>query len=250
MLTNQPLVSVVIPTYNRCDDLKRALMSVQQQTFTHWEIIIVDNHSEDKTSEMVLGLKEPRITISQILNEGIITRSRNLGISKCQGKYIAFLDSDDWWHRRKLEFSVKYLEKGADLVHQSAVVFIKLRDVPRRALVDGKERAQGGQEQLPCKDTLQRAHKVDVKSRLQNISASARPEGFRHELLGIVHRQEHDASPTRALPEIPGGLKTIPPRHRDVEQDDVRIACLTDIDGLVTVGRGADDVEVERQHSR
>ena len=111
------LVSVVIPTYNRVHDLRRAIESVQKQTYSHWEILVVDNFSIDGTEEMLSEKNDSRIALHKIKNEGVIAASRNLGIKKASGKYIAFLDSDDWWEPNKLEISVAELNAGSDVVY-------------------------------------------------------------------------------------------------------------------------------------
>lgn len=111
-----PLVSVIIPTFNRARDLERALRSVISQSFTDWEVVLVDNHSTDGTIDLVDRLADSRIRLELIHNSGIIAASRNLGISKAEGRYVAFLDSDDWWTSEKLRLSVAALENGADVV--------------------------------------------------------------------------------------------------------------------------------------
>lgn len=98
-----PLVSVVIPTYNHAHFLGRALKSVLEQTYTHWEAIVIDNHSRDNTDEVIDSFKDPRIRTLKIHNQGVIAASRNAGISAANGEWIAFLDSDDLWYPRKLE---------------------------------------------------------------------------------------------------------------------------------------------------
>ena len=98
-----PLVSIIIPTYNRANDLKRALQSVFDQTFTDWEILVVDNHSIDETDSLIKSFNDPKIKLLKIHNEGVIAKSRNLGFKHALGEYIAFLDSDDWWKPKKLE---------------------------------------------------------------------------------------------------------------------------------------------------
>jgi glycosyltransferase involved in cell wall biosynthesis len=112
-----PLVSIIIPTYNRAEDLKRALRSVFDQTFTDWEVLVVDNHSIDNTESLINSFNDPRIKLFKIHNEGVIAASRNLGLKHALGEYIAFLDSDDWWQPKKLEESIKYLGQGADVVY-------------------------------------------------------------------------------------------------------------------------------------
>ena len=99
---NNPLISVVTPTYNRARTLPRAIDSVLSQTFVNWELIIVDNHSSDNTQEIVSSYSSEKIKFFQIQNNGIIAKSRNLGIDKARGDFIAFLDSDDYWEPSKL----------------------------------------------------------------------------------------------------------------------------------------------------
>ena len=117
-----PLVSIVIPTYNRARDLARALGSVMAQTCRNWEALVIDNHSDDGTAELVRKLNDPRIKLFEIHNQGVIAASRNLGIRNAMGEYVAFLDSDDWWAPQKLEESLKYLEQGADLVYHNLFI--------------------------------------------------------------------------------------------------------------------------------
>lgn len=112
-----PLVSVVIPTYNRAADLKRALTSVVRQTWQRWEVLVVDNDSTDSTAEVVAGFQDRRIRMLSVRNHGVVAVSRNLGVAKADGEYVAFLDSDDWWAQRKLERSMCELARGADIVY-------------------------------------------------------------------------------------------------------------------------------------
>jgi glycosyltransferase involved in cell wall biosynthesis len=112
-----PLVSIVIPTFNRARDLRRALESVLAQTYPAWEVLVVDSHSTDDTDDVVGSFNDPRITLHKTSVVGIIAASRNVGIRRARGTYIAFLDSDDWWAPDKLAESVAYLERGADLVY-------------------------------------------------------------------------------------------------------------------------------------
>lgn len=122
----RPLVSIVIPTYNRAPDLLRALRSVLTQSHPEWEALIVDNQSSDNTAEVVRGFADSRMRFLRINNEGVIAASRNLGIKAAQGQYIAFLDSDDWWAPAKLERSVTRLEQGADVVYHDLYIVTKV----------------------------------------------------------------------------------------------------------------------------
>ena len=99
-------ISVIIPTYNRCDLLKRAINSVIKQTITPKEIIIVDNGSTDQTYQMVSSLF-PEINYFIEKKRGV-SAARNKGILESKSKWIAFLDSDDAWKPTKLENQMEY----------------------------------------------------------------------------------------------------------------------------------------------
>jgi glycosyltransferase involved in cell wall biosynthesis len=111
-----PLVSVVIPNYNHGRYLSRALKSVLDQTYTNWEVIIIDNHSTDNTDEVIADFIDSRIICLKIHNGGAIAASRNAGIMAANGMWIAFLDSDDYWNPDKLSICLKRLSLGVDLV--------------------------------------------------------------------------------------------------------------------------------------
>ena len=99
-------ISVIIPTYNRCDLLKRAINSVIKQTITPKEIIIVDNGSTDQTYQMVSSLF-PEINYFIEKKRGV-SAARNKGILESKSKWIAFLDSDDTWKPTKLEKQMEF----------------------------------------------------------------------------------------------------------------------------------------------
>lgn len=103
------LVSVIIPTYNREKLLKRCIKSVLNQSYENYEIVVVDNYSDDNTANIIHDINSDKIKFFQINNEGVIAKSRNFGIKNAQGKYIAFLDSDDWWDKEKLKQCLSYM---------------------------------------------------------------------------------------------------------------------------------------------
>jgi len=98
----QPLFSVIIPLYNKEPHIKRALDSVLAQTFSDFEIIVVDDGSADKSSEIVKSYANEKITLIQQKNTGE-SGARNRGIREANGKIIAFLDADDAWLPHFLE---------------------------------------------------------------------------------------------------------------------------------------------------
>lgn len=100
---NQPLVSVILPTYNRACLINRSIKSVLNQTYTNIELIIVDDASDDNTEEVVKAFNDNRIVYIQHIKNTGGAGARNSGIKKSQGKYIAFQDDDDEWINQKLE---------------------------------------------------------------------------------------------------------------------------------------------------
>lgn len=115
-MNSKPLVSVVIPTYNRAQQTIAAIESVLAQTYPNIEIIVVDDGSRDGSSEVIQQFVSQRTNgCQQILffnqpNQGASV-ARNTGIAKVRGEYIAFLDSDDLWDPEKLEWQVQALEQ-------------------------------------------------------------------------------------------------------------------------------------------
>ena len=98
-----PLISIVLPTYNRAYILPEAVRSVLEQTYSTWELIIVDDGSTDDTREVIERFADLRIRyIKHETNKGLAA-SRNTGITNARGAYIANLDSDDTWLPQKLE---------------------------------------------------------------------------------------------------------------------------------------------------
>ena len=98
-----PLVSVIVPTYNRLPLLGPAIESVRAQSFTDWELIVVDDGSSDGTVEWVRALGDARIRCISLPHTGDVGRLRNEGARAGGGELVAFLDSDDLWHPAKLE---------------------------------------------------------------------------------------------------------------------------------------------------
>ena len=115
---NRPTVSVVIPTYNRKAALARALKTVVAQSFRHWELIVVDDASTDDTEGAVRSLGDGRLMYVRHAQNRGGSAARNTGIHQAQGKYVAFLDSDDEWFPDKLARDVAaFAGEGVGLVY-------------------------------------------------------------------------------------------------------------------------------------
>jgi len=123
-LNPNPLVSIVIPTFNRAMALNRCLDGLVDQTFKNFEVLVCDDGSTDNTKEIVEKFTSSlNIKYYYDKNFGGPARPRNVGIRIARGKYIAFLDSDDWWLPDKLAVSVEALEAEVDLVYHDLYVF-------------------------------------------------------------------------------------------------------------------------------
>lgn len=103
MNTAYPLVSVIVPTFNRPTFLKDTLDSILAQTYTRIEVIVVDNYSSYDFFGLMGSFQDERIKPFQIVNNGVVAVNRNFGISRSKGDYIAFCDDDDAWMKTKLE---------------------------------------------------------------------------------------------------------------------------------------------------
>lgn len=109
-----PLVSVIIPSHNRFEGLLHALESVKKQSFTDYEVIVINDGSDDERYldyTFDIDVKVIHLKMNSVKEKGYFSDSiRNFGINKAKGKYIAFLDDDDYWFSNKLEVQIDKLE--------------------------------------------------------------------------------------------------------------------------------------------
>ena len=108
------LVSIVMPSYNTAEYIADSVKSVLAQTYTNWELLIVDDCSADQTDEVVMPfLSDSRIRyLKNDRNSGAAV-SRNRALREAKGKWIAFLDSDDLWNPQKLEKQIQFMEENS-----------------------------------------------------------------------------------------------------------------------------------------
>ncbi len=112
--STKPIVTVIIPTYNRGWIVGEAIDSVLRQDFSDYELIVVDDGSDDHTPEILAAYGE-RITVLRQSNRGV-SAARNRGIAEAAGRLIAFLDSDDFWLPQKLSTQVKFFRDHPEAV--------------------------------------------------------------------------------------------------------------------------------------
>ena len=120
------MISVIIPTYNRKHVVVRAIESVLAQDYKNFELIVVDDGSDDGSYEYLTALF-PQTNIIQQENRGV-SSARNLGVSKAQGEWIAFLDSDDEWLPHKLSTQIRYLDNAKEKYYVCHSAEIWFRD--------------------------------------------------------------------------------------------------------------------------
>jgi teichuronic acid biosynthesis glycosyltransferase TuaG len=113
-MADHPLVSVIIPTYNRPDFLSKTLQSIVDQTYHHMEIIVVSNGVNNDNEKAAKELNDPRIIYVDQENSGGPASPRNHGIKMAKGQYVAFCDDDDLWMPDKVEKQVKALEENQE----------------------------------------------------------------------------------------------------------------------------------------
>lgn len=114
MAASDPLVSVVLPTYNRRQSVGKAIQSVLQQTYATLELIVVDDGSTDGTEQLVRQLSDTRISYLRHENNRGGSAARNTGLAAARGQLIAFQDSDDEWLPHKLERQVALLREAGE----------------------------------------------------------------------------------------------------------------------------------------
>jgi glycosyltransferase involved in cell wall biosynthesis len=150
-----PLVTVVIPTYNRLLLVQQAIASVLGQTYGNWELIIVDDGSGDDTVKIIRSIPDPRIRVLELPHCGNIAVLRNSGVKAGSGEWLAFLDSDDIWVPQKLEIQLRTLQDGQRWGYgRFELMNEKMQPIPNKV---GKYRALSGwiiKEVLTCEASV------------------------------------------------------------------------------------------------
>lgn len=108
----KPVVSVIIPVYNGAKTIERAVKSVQQQTFSNLEILVIDNESTDETDTLIKAICKSDCRVRLLKSKKGRSNARNKGLTSSNGKYINFLDADDRLLDQHIERSVNFLEKN------------------------------------------------------------------------------------------------------------------------------------------
>ncbi|MDP3462552.1 MAG: glycosyltransferase family 2 protein [Bacteroidales bacterium] len=124
-----PLISIIMPCFNAADTLEKAVQCILKQTYTHWELLILEDGSVDASLQLAgqFARADKRIQlINSAKNRGVI-RMRNLGIRLAKGQWIAFCDADDWWIAEKLEMQMNLAHTSKASLLYSAVYYVRLK---------------------------------------------------------------------------------------------------------------------------
>ena len=126
-MNEKSLISIITPAYNAGKYIAETIDSVKTQSYTNWELIIVDDCSTDNTANIVKQYQQSDSRIKYFKlenNSGVAGIPRNYGIQRANGDYIAFIDADDLWLPEKLEKQIAFLQKtNADLVYTNLIYF-------------------------------------------------------------------------------------------------------------------------------
>lgn len=128
-------ISVIVPVFNRRHTIAAAISSVLSQTRADFELIVIDDGSTDDTSDVVASLRDPRIRLLAHGQNRGAAAARNTGLEAANGRYIAFLDSDDSWYPEKLERQLAAMAQLGSRTLASCTGFV-LHRLPSGALLD------------------------------------------------------------------------------------------------------------------
>lgn len=134
------LVSVIMPSWNTADFIAESIRSVIAQTYTDWELIIVDDCSTDNTDEVVASFHDSRIRYFKNEKNSGAALTRNRALREARGEWIAFLDSDDLWEPEKLERQIAFMKKNGYVFSYHEYMKIDEQSKPLGIYVSGPER--------------------------------------------------------------------------------------------------------------
>ncbi len=196
---SEPLVSVVMPAYNAEEFIQEAISSVEAQTVSDWELIVVDDGSQDRTCQIVEERMEKNPKIHLAVNEKNMgaAGSRNRGLDLCRGRYVALLDSDDYWHPRFLEKLLSCAEQTkADIVYCS---YQLVNEEGKKVCNDFIVPEQTDFEQSMIRNVISCSTVLLTKK----IAGFHRfPEGIYHEDIALWFSLLRDGVIARGVPEV------------------------------------------------
>ena len=134
------LVSIIMPSYNTAQYIGESIRSVIEQTYTNWELLIVDDCSTDDTDTVVASFRDARIHYFKNASNSGAAVSRNKALREARGRWIAFLDSDDLWHPEKLEKQIRFMQENGYSFSYTNYSEINEQSQPLGRMVTGPKR--------------------------------------------------------------------------------------------------------------
>lgn len=186
-----PLVSVIMPVYNGACYLSDAISSVLEQTYSNLELVVIDDCSTDNSQEAIEKFSyDERVKYLKTAENQGVSGARNIGIVRCQGELVAFLDQDDCWLPRKLELQVSCMEKCPDiaLVHANVALMDESGKMERRYEALGESQFENDDASLRCGfvfDSLFVSNEIQVLTVLIRRSALEAVGNFDERLSGV-----------------------------------------------------------------
>jgi len=174
---SNPIVSVVVPVFNMEKHIEQTLSSIKNQSFTSFEVLVIDDCSTDSTQSIIEKFvkSDSRFKyINTLQNSNKPAVPRNIGLTHVRGKYVAFLDHDDIWFRKKLEHQIKVLENCPDL----AMVHSHLWDFTERSKIRGLVLLSNPYRRLASHELLRKHNVVQCSSTLIRTEVLKELKGF------------------------------------------------------------------------
>lgn len=109
----EDLVSIIVPVFNSSRFIEETIKTVEEQTYKNWEIVFVNDCSNDNSKEIIEKYVKDKIKLINLDKNSGAAVARNEGMREAKGKYIAFLDADDLWHKEKLEKQIKFMKENS-----------------------------------------------------------------------------------------------------------------------------------------
>lgn len=120
---NNELVTIIMPIYNEEKYLQEAIQSIVEQTYVNWELICINDASTDQSLELLNQYKSDKIKIISLQKNSGSAIARNEGIKQAKGRYIAYLDGDDYYHKNKLEKQLTFMQKNQYAITYTGYAF-------------------------------------------------------------------------------------------------------------------------------
>lgn len=169
--------SIVIPTYNRLNNLKKALNSILNQTYQTFQIVIVDDGSKDGTQEYISSLNNIKIKYVWQENSGLPSVARNNGIKITDFEWVCFLDSDDFWEDDKLEKVKNAIENNPDAIAVSHSENLIVNGIFQKKLIHGTDAANVYERLLfqgNCFSTSAMTVKKEILEKINGFNISSK----------------------------------------------------------------------------